>query len=493
MSSKKKILENSMFYIFSSLLVRALGFLLLPIYTLFLTPDDYGITNLVSGFLNVGIFIIAFSLYSAAIRFYADYKDDLERLKKFYSSLINFIIISGFFSVVIGTYLREFLQSIFFDGIEFYPIILISLFTLTFFSLHTMHQSMLQGMQKGKKLTIINITVFLITVGLKLVFLGVLHLGVVGFLLAQLIVYVSYSIFIIYDLKREGLYCISVDIKMLKEALKYSIPLIPHNLSTRLASLISRIFINNTGTLAAVGLYSIGMQFGNLIDVVQTSVNKAFQPWFYESMNKNDSHSRKDAVSLANFLLIFYSLIYMLIGLFSQEIVILMTNESYVMAWTVIPILVVGFSIKSIYYFFVNIVMYYKEAANKLFLSTITGSLFDILFSYLLIPKYGMYGAAMAFVLGKIIVVLIVVIISRQFDDIGYKVSKMLTIILPSLTFMAIGLYFSYTNFTTEFNILNFLYKLFVLSMYILYIFFTNKKIIVHIIRNSNINKYIRR
>ena len=69
MSAKKKVLENSFFYMFSSLLVKAMGFFLLPIYTIFLTPEEYGVTNLVTGFINTATFIVAFSLYSAAIRF----------------------------------------------------------------------------------------------------------------------------------------------------------------------------------------------------------------------------------------------------------------------------------------------------------------------------------------------------------------------------------------------------------------------------------------
>ena len=93
MTTRKKVLENSFLYIFSSLLVKAVGFLLLPIYTLFLTTDDYGVTNLVTGFLNVATFIVAFSLYSAAIRFYIDFKDDRIKLKRLYGTIISFVLI----------------------------------------------------------------------------------------------------------------------------------------------------------------------------------------------------------------------------------------------------------------------------------------------------------------------------------------------------------------------------------------------------------------
>ena len=53
-----------------------------------------------------------------------------------------------------------------------------------------------------------------------------------------------------------------------------------------------------------------------------------------------------------------------------------------------------------------------------------------------------MYGAAIAFVCAKIIVSsIVIVILSKWFDDIGYRGGSMLKIIMPSLIFMGLGLY----------------------------------------------------
>ncbi|MBL1992578.1 sugar lyase, partial [Klebsiella pneumoniae] len=88
-------LENSFLYTFSSLLINAVSFFLLPVYTLFLTPQDYGIVNLANNFIQVTIFAIAFSLYSAVVRFYADFKNDIEKVKRFYGTIVTFTGISG--------------------------------------------------------------------------------------------------------------------------------------------------------------------------------------------------------------------------------------------------------------------------------------------------------------------------------------------------------------------------------------------------------------
>ncbi|MFW6015950.1 MAG: oligosaccharide flippase family protein, partial [bacterium] len=494
MSTKKKVLKNSFLYIFSSLLVKSIGFLLLPVYTFFLTPEDYGIINLINSFNGVATFIIAFSLYSAIIRFYADFKNNREKLKRFYGTVITFVFISGITFFNLSLIFRNIIILWFFEGVSFYPFVFIALLTLTFVSLHSMHQSMLQGMQKGKKLTIINLSVFGLTVFLKLFFIGYLKFGAVGVLLAQLIINVGYFMFMLFDLKKNNLLTFCMDFKILRESLKYSIPLMPHNLSVHIANFASRLFVNISGTLASVGLYSIASQFGGLIDVVQASVNKAFQPWFYDMMNRSDEESKIEAVNLSSFLLILYSLVYMGVGLFSQEIIIIMTQESYLMAWTVIPIFVIGYSVKSIYYFYINIMFYYKSAARKIFIATILGSFTDIIFLYLLVPQYGMYGAAFAFLLAKILVVAIVVFLSKEHNDVGYRVTNMLSIILPSIIFMAIGLLFSYTRYITVFSWYNLLYKILILIIYLIFICFSKAKMIKKVIKSQGIKqKFMRR
>lgn len=493
MSAKNKVLGNSFLYTFSALLVKAIGFLLLPVYTLFLTPQDYGITNLVNSFTQVATFIIAFSLYSAIIRFYVDYKNDREKLKRFYGTIITFIVISGIVFVSLGLIFNRVLISWFFEGVSFYPVILIAIFTLVFGCLHTLHQNILQGMQQGKKLTIINLLVFAVQVGLNLFFIGVLKLGATGVLLAALIINVCYFIYMIIDLKKNDLISFCIDMKILREALKYSVPIMPHNLSTKIANFASRVFINKSGALALVGLYSIASQFGILIDIIQSSVNQAFAPWFYEMMDIDNKGNKKDIVKFSSFLLILYSLLYMGIGLFSQEAIILMTNERYIMAWTVIPILVVAFSVKSIYYFYINILFYYKDAAKKIFIATVTGSFSDIMIAFVLVPKYGMYGAACSFLIAKIIVVTIVVMISKKYDDIGYKITGMLRIIIPSLLFMGVGLYFSYTKYMTVFSAVNLLYKFGVLVAYLIFVYLTNRKMINRIIKSGKIQQILKR
>jgi O-antigen/teichoic acid export membrane protein len=250
----------------------------------------------------------------------------------------------------------------------------------------------------------------------------------------------------------------------------------PHDLSTQIASFASKVVLKNNESVSEVGIYSLANQFTSIIDLIQSTVNSAFQPWFFENMTHNNSERTREIIDFSYVLLVLYSIMYLLLGLFSQEAVMIMAEGSYVKAWTVIPILIVGFSIKSIYYFHVNIMLFNKKASKVLFIATISGSIIDIILAFLLVPYLGMYGSALAFGIAKIIVVVLVVILSRRFDSLRYNIIKMLSIIIPSLLFMAAGLFFSYTKYIYEFNWLNLSYKFVILFLYLLFVYLTNFK-----------------
>ena len=475
MSGKKTVLANSFYYTFSSFLVKAFGFFLLPVYTAYLSPGDYGITNLVHSFLSVATFIISFSLYAAIPRFYVEYKEDLEKVKSLFGSIIFFTFIMGVIFLGVSVLFSNVIVRFLFTGIPFYPYVLIALITLLFQSLHTIHENVLKAIQKGKFLASLSVIVFLLQTAITIVFVVILKLGPVGVLLSQAIISFIYSIFMVFDLRKRGLLSFSFNWILLKRALSYSIPIIPHNLSTHIASFVSKIFINNLASLASVGLYGIAMQFGSLIDLFQTSVNKAFSPWFFNVLHEGKGKSDIDQMEFAKILLSLYSVIYLGIGLFSQEVILLMTHSRYTLAWKVVPILVVAFSVKSIYYFYVNILFYHQEAAKRIFYASLTGSSLDIFLAAILIPLYGIYGAAISFLIAKICVVVIVVILCRKYNHGMFDVVGMIRVILPSIILIGVGLIFSYTKYETVFSWGNFLYKCGIVGVYLLILIYRNK------------------
>ncbi|AXH51541.1 lipopolysaccharide biosynthesis protein [Clostridium perfringens] len=465
--SSKKVIKNSIIYTFCGFLLKAFNFLLLPLYTSYLTTKDYGITNLISSFNSVMGVILVFSLYSAITRFYADYKYDTNKVKRLYGTIITFTLISGTIFFCVFIILKPLVMRYLFKGMDFYPTVLLALIGLIFVCLQTIYQFILQAMELAHKYTVRSIIYFFVLLGFNILFVVVLKWGANGVLLATLLANIIFTVYMFIDLNNNSIITICIDKEILKKTLKYSIPIIPHNLSTTIASLVSNVFIGDKFSLSSVGVFGLATQFGNITDTIQASVNNAFTPWFYDVLNNKDKKSKKEIIKLTNILLWFYGVLFLGIALFSQDLIILFLNKSYWKAWTVVPFMIVSFSIKTIYYFYINILFYYKEATKYIFISTLSSSICNIILSAIFIPKMDIYGSALADIISMFLRVTIVVILSKRYENIGYKISLFIKSIFLNFIFISLGLIFSYSKYIYEFSFLNFSYKF---SIFIIYV-----------------------
>ena len=117
------VLANSVFYTFGNMLLKVFSFFLIPLYTAYLQPDQYGILNLASGFTAVVSCIITMGFQYAVIRFYADLKNDLSKVARMFGTIICSIG-GGGIVFLCGLFLfRNYWCSCIFKGIDFYPVI----------------------------------------------------------------------------------------------------------------------------------------------------------------------------------------------------------------------------------------------------------------------------------------------------------------------------------------------------------------------------------
>ena len=92
-TSGKRVLINSVIYSCCGILQKCFSFFLLPLYTAYLTTEDYGINSIATSFIQTMSFVVAFSLFSAIMRFYVDLKNNPEKLRRFYGTVSCFVFI----------------------------------------------------------------------------------------------------------------------------------------------------------------------------------------------------------------------------------------------------------------------------------------------------------------------------------------------------------------------------------------------------------------
>lgn len=482
-ASNSKVALNSLIYTFSGLLIKCFSLFLLPLYTSYLTTTDYGVTNIASSFTHTMSFVVAMSLYSAIMRFYVDLKDDKNKLKQFYGTIVSFVfctcIAFGFLSFLMRDVLSEYV----FGGMDFYPIIFVCLVSLVFTCQHTIYDNILRSQQKALKCSILSIIYFFLSVALNIYFVVVAGMGALGVLLANAFSTGIYTVYFIIDMVRMREITFCFNWQMLKSALKYSIPIMPHNLSTAITVFVSNLLIGNTSTLAVLGVYSVATQFGNMGDTIQVYVNNAYGPWLYEKLHAKEEGYRESLRKVVNVLASVVGLFFIGIALFAHDYIVLFVDEAYLDAWKYVALIIMVFAIKIPYYFYVNVLFYYKKASRLLFTATLTSSFINVFISFALIPLLGAYGSILADAISMLARVIIIYVISRRVEDIGLKMFDFVKNIATIALFIVVGLFFTFTKYSSVFNIGDFLYRVGVVFIYIVLVFFSYRRTVLEMMK----------
>ena len=464
MHSTKLLFDNVSFYMFSNVIKALIGFILVPIYTYYLTLNDFGIISVVTSITAFLSIFYTLSLSSSVIRFYSKYSIVKENLIRFISSIITFLLLSNFLLTFLLITFKDYIFTPFVDGINFYPYIFIGLLSATLTPLFLVTQTINQAVHNAKKYAIISLSQYLLNISLVVFTVIYLRQGAFGVLISQLISISIFFLFSVFKLFKE--YKFHISKKYLKETLNYSLPLIPHSLSAYIIDLFDRILLNNLKSTADVGIYNVGYKFGSLLDFVVSSVHLSFSPWFME--NVAIEREQKKIVRFTEFIISFYCLIALFISLFGKEIFRFLLSEEFEKAYVVLPFISFSYVIIGTYYFFGYSLFYMKGKTKLINISTFIAAGLNVFLNFLLIPNYGTIGAGLATLCSFLVSSIITLILSNNIDLIRYNYVKIYSFIFSFFILSLVFNDFTYLEATESFliKVLVFLLVLLFLSYY---------------------------
>lgn len=453
------LVKNTTYYTVGTVLPKVGSFIFLPIYLKYLTPGEYGIiTSLLV--LN-GVLSITFSLSlpRALYRVYYDYKTaDEKRI------LIGTVIIS----VLTFSFIQFGLLNIFhhqvekiYPSIKFYPFYFLSILSVLMTSLQTIPQSLLQI--KEKALTFISLsTSFFFLKNLLILFMIVFQKkGVIGYLQAEIIS--DSLLLLIYFIVIRNDISLRWDYKVFRNVIFFSLPILPGILSAWVLNLSDRIFIARYYTTYDVGIYSLGYQIAGLVLLFTSAFKSAYDPYFFKIAN---TKSRDEAVQTLyktnNVFLLVLIIFSFCIAFFSKEAIFLFFNENYYSAHLIVPIVSLGylFSQNSA---LLNTMVYQEKKTKVIMYITLISALINIVLNFILIPRYGMYGAAVVTLISFIIVFALTYQLAKRYYFVPYNWKMLIPILFLCL--------FVYVSF--EFvDIKNILYTLILKVMIVTAFFF---------------------
>jgi len=431
----KKLGKLSAVYAVGDIVNKGIAFLLLPLYTRFLTPDGYGIlaiTTMIGAFLSM---FLSFGMMSAILRFYYVFTDDVQR-RRFYGAVWVFLLLLPGGVVLVLSQFGEPVFSTLFSQVPFEPYIRLTLwavFLRTGFAL--IPAALFRAREQAGHYVAFNFLTFASTTLLTIWFVVIQRQGVVGAIRAQCASALVVAIIALIILLKEVIP--NTDWRHLRPALAYSAPLVPHFMSHWGLSMSDRAILQHYVSLGQLGIYSLGYQFGTAYQMVATAVNNSLIPLFGRSAS--DEKELKLIPSVATYYVLVITTIGLTIAVLAGDIIVLLTPLSYHNAGKVVPWVIMGYLMMGVYYLPMNVLSITAGETKAVPFVTMVGAAVNIGMNLLLVPKFGVMAAAVNTALGYAVLAVLMFFVAQRTQPIDYEYRRLGKIFFSGTWLFAFG------------------------------------------------------
>ena len=448
----KEITKTTAIYFVANIITKATAFFLIPVYTIFFTPKEYGIYNIFIITSNFLIIFFILGLKATISRFSYDYKDRDSGQKKLFGIITIFTFLVGLSLSLILTIFGNKLFPLFFKDVPFFPFLLIAIWIAFFKIFRQIKLTIFQVRQQAFFYTLLDSGFVIASILLTIVVVVVLKKGLTGKIYLDLVLIAVFSIISLILLMKD--IKINFDFKQLKAPLKFSLPLIPHMLSGFLLAAIDRIFLERLTGLEQVGLYSLAFNIGMILYMFIEAVRLSYTPYFNKTAIKEGKKANPKFAKFTTFGFLLYTIAGVFLILFSKELITLVSAKEFHQAYSVFPIIIITNVFNGLYFFFVRPLLFMKNNTRFVSIATVSTAVINIILNYFLIINYGMEGAAWATFISIIIKVILIYIFAQKKYFIKYEI-KRLIILLVIITISISGFYvFEFFNFDFIYSII---------------------------------------
>lgn len=398
--------KNTILFTISSFGSKILSFLLVPLYTSVLSTSEYGIANVIGTTASLLFFVVSLNIPDAVLRYTIERKENQQE-----------VLAVGIKTIVIGnTILLLVLGVIHFLGITSWNWWMFVFLYLIVFS-NAINQVMSNYMRAVDKVFIVACAGIISTLSIiitNILTLLVFKLGLVGYLISLSIGNFSSALFITIAGRefKTNIFKIKIEKNTTRGMFKFSIPLIFNGIAWWINSSIDVYFLELMCGSDQNGIYSAATKIPTILS---TFVNIFSQAWNLSALREFDKNDTDGFFSktytLYNATLVVVCSI--LIGLNTFLAKVLFAKDFYV-AWNYSSILLYSSLFSALSTFLGSIFGAVKD--SKIFaVSTIIAAMVNVSLNAILIPRFQVFGAAIATVVSFIVIFLIRIICARKY------------------------------------------------------------------------------
>lgn len=400
MNRGTKLFQNTIIISIGKICTSLVTFLLLPLYTGILSTEEYGTVDLLTTLMSLLLPIVTFQIEKGVFRELLEVRNDSGKQSK--------IISTGFLTVLLQILIFAILCFIIFpfthNDYKYFLMLNVILYILV-----SLLQQISRGLDHMKIYSIGSFISAFFTIIFNIIFLLVLKMRVNGMLLGTFMGFLISFLYMFFSLRLHKYLTWKLYKKnILKQLVKYSLPLVPNSLSWWIFSSSDRVIVSSILGVDMNGILAASLKFSSIM----TTLYNIFDTSWIESISSNINDEDIDVYfnKILNIVLnLFLSLGLGLIS-FMPMIYPLMVNSNYIAGYGLIPITIIS-SIFNILQGMVAVVYAAKKNTKSISRTSILSAIINIVLHLILIPFIGLYAAVVS-----TLVALVIMCIYRIYD-----------------------------------------------------------------------------
>lgn len=375
-------------YTLSNLFSRGLPFLLLPILTVCLTTEDYGILTNFTGLITILTPLVTVNFASAYSRQFFNESITLPSYLN-HGILVQFVLAIGLF--VLLFFVEGYLNRIL--GVDIILIRLTALYIFVF-GLSELLLSHWRLENSVWKYAIFSVSRSILEIAITVLFVYYWNYDYIGRCIAIFGSVFLCGIPVLFLLNRLRLKKYLPTKEYYRHIFRFGAPLIPHAIAGTILSYSDKLIITEKLGFSENGIYSVAFQIGLGIGLVQNSFNQAWVPWFYQQLSQI-TENKKSKIVRISYLYYAFLIVLSVLLIYLTPYIYEFLGKDFKVKTSLVAWVAIGFAFNGFYKMKVNY-LFYSEKTTIIGVLTIVFAILNIVLNLYLIDDYGIEGAAMA-------------------------------------------------------------------------------------------------
>ncbi len=457
-----KVTGDILIYGIGGSLAQLVGLITLPILTRILSSAELGAVDVVNAASGYFVAIITMQIPSGLMRYFYDTSDDPRAdQKKMVSSMVWFILAFGGVFVVLGSIISPTLSQLFFSSEKYAFATSLAIASLPLLSIKDTLANVLRMQRKPINFLALNISFAVINFLLVLIFVVYFSWGVTGFFIAQLIAAVLIALASAWQC-REFL-GLTFSKTWFTRMAAYGIPMMPGTLLSWGMLTINRILLTQYTDQSQIAYYGVATKTAKMVEMAVTAFILGWLPVFLANIDSVTFHQKLDK-ALRYY---FYATICLsaLVTVFAKQIFHILAPPEYQVGVPLVALLCLRQVFNgTTYTFTVGIVQTKKTIYVSV--STAFGIIATILISLVLLPLYGIFGAAIADVVGIFVYVVFAFIFSNALKKLTWNLKPLFWTLVCFLMIWLLSI-----NVVFQKPVIDFIYRIGLLGLFLILVF----------------------